>query len=185
MRLTITSLLLLASGSALADNNQIDLDQVLAASQGVLHLNVSAGAFNQSTNLTALSLSCDSSNNTRASVSQSQRNRLVDMTPMQSSIALTNGSLSNNSGVLSASLIAGNLNQSANITEIGAGPGLSELDDSALSQQNSSIVSANTFATRRIAISKDSLKGNKGITQVTAISGNINKTSNHISINLP
>lgn len=181
-RLALLALLplLTLAGTDLDNNNEIHVQNSAQHVAGALHLNISAGSYNQSINATQIATGCTVQGGSR--LAQQQEVNVLGNSLNQ--IDIGQGAFNHNSGLLAVNLLAGNANQAINQASILQGA-LTEQDDNLLAQQLAQVDGPAKAVTGGIRLSPQSLKGNSGIVQLSAVSGERNQVANHIQIRLP
>lgn len=107
---------------------------------------------------------------------------------LNANTAIQGTSFSNGSGVLGVNQSAGANNQMINAVRISINPGPQSIDDSVLSQQNTTLLpdsrSSSTTGSRQVVTSDQAFTGSRGVVQVNQSAGVGNRMANTLGITI-
>ncbi|WFL75948.1 hypothetical protein P7228_07975 [Altererythrobacter arenosus] len=174
-----------------AQDDQGAQDEVLVAegstsgNSGRIAVNVAAGSQNQQAGSAVIAIG-DIPIGANA---VSQHIATPDMTDRRTAVAVGPGALSNNSGLLSVNLSAGNQNQSANLATLTIGTS-GVVSDQMLAQTSAPTNPAGQSGpgleapNDAIAIDDSALAGNSGLVQINLVGGERNSSANTFALNV-
>ena len=183
--------LLFAAVPLAAQDDQGAQDEVLVAegstsgNSGRIAVNVAAGSQNQQAGSAVIAIG-DIPIGANA---VSQHIATPDMTDRRTAVVVGPGALSNNSGLLSVNLSAGNQNQSANLATLTIGTS-GVVSDQMLAQTSAPTNPAGQSGpgleapNDAIAIDDSALAGNSGLVQINLVGGERNSSANTFALNV-
>ncbi|MFO2463579.1 adhesin [Pseudomonas sp. 15FMM2] len=149
---------------------------------GVISVNQAAGNQQQQINSRTITVSGQS----RGLLTQKLDGK-VDPS-LNANAAIQGSSFSNGNGVLGVNQSAGASNQMINAVRISINPGPQSIDDSALSQQNVTLLpnsgSTSTTGSRQVVTSDQAFTGSRGVVQVNQSAGVGNRMANTLGITI-
>lgn len=188
--IAIAAALTAAPGAGRAQDLPAQDDVAIAANAvsgngGRLAINIASGSQNQQAAAATIAIA-----NIASQVIAVQQSMVApDLTDRVTSIAIGPGALSNNSGMVSINLTAGNQNQSANLAALVIG-NLGAVSDLMLAQARAptepSGPSAQSLDPRNDSVIVDdtALGGNSGLVQINLIGGERNSSANTFALNI-
>lgn len=171
----------LSCASAMADNNAT-INNSGQQYSGVASVNQSAGNQQQQINSRAIVVGGQAHD----SLVQKLDGK-VDAS-LNANAAIQGSSFSNGNGVLGVNQSAGANTQMINAVRININPGPQSIDDSVLSQQNTTLLTDSgltpTTGSRQVVTSDQAFTGSRGVTQVNQSAGVGNRVANTLGITI-
>ncbi|MFA6219218.1 MAG: hypothetical protein WC692_05515 [Erythrobacter sp.] len=180
-----------ASGAALAQQRPPAQDDVLIAAGegsgngGRVSINIASGSQNQQASAATIVIGEIASQ----SIAVQQAIDNADLTDRATSIAIGPGALSNNGGLVSLNVTAGNQNQSANLAALAIG-NRGVVSDLMLAQASAPTEPSGPTAhgldprNDSVIVDDTALGGNSGLVQVNLIGGERNSSANTFALNI-
>lgn len=183
--------LIAAPGTTQAQDTPAAQDRVLVAAGevngngGRVAFNIAVGSQNQQAAAATIAIG----NIALQSIAVQQVVETADLTDRTTSIAIGPAAFSNNSGMVSINLTAGNQNQSANLAALAIG-NLGAVSDLMLAQARAPTEPSGAAAqgldprNDSVIVDDTALGGNSGLVQVNLIGGERNSSANIFALNI-